>query len=131
MVSGGSAYIQNNYIHDNSLDSTQVWCGWNYCSFDGGGIVVTSGEATISANLITNNTAWSSAGGIHAAGGNVTIADNIISENTALDNNLNPTFCGGGIRVSQGSVTVTRNLITKNVTHGKGGIYVTGGVAAT
>ena len=83
----------------------------------GGGISVSWGSPTITANTISNNEALYLSVGIYIQNSNAVITANIISSNEAGS--------GGGIHLSESSIIIAENTISNNeAKYNGGGIYV-------
>ena len=92
----------------------------NSADSNGGGIL-TSGTLSVSNSLISNNHSGLSGGGISNAVGTTTITDSVISGNTAVG--------GGGIS-NKDILNVERTLISGNTAAGSGGGINNNGFAA-
>jgi len=89
----------------------------NAATYDGGGLYLySSGQVVLSGNAIFANTAQDRGGGLYLCGsGDVTLSGNTISANTAQGN-------GGGMLLSvSGNATLSGNAISTNAAQGGGG----------
>ncbi len=108
---GSSPTIRRNTITGNTAPSLEI------PQARGGGIFCYASAATITNNLIAENSAASAGGGVYSGDlTHTTIADNTITQNNAP--------LGGGVYC--GVDTVTGNVITENSANSGGGVYSVG-----
>ncbi|GAA0723448.1 choice-of-anchor Q domain-containing protein [Dokdonella soli] len=85
---------------------------------DGGGIIATGANVTMTNSIVSGNTASNHGGGVSVYHGALMLTNSTVSGNTAT------TFNGGGIHVEGGSVTSINSTISGNTAGQKaGGIY--------
>lgn len=80
----------------------------------GGGILVYSGNLTVSSSVISGNTTSGTGGGIYADGGDFTLESSTVNNNSAG-------VSGGGVSVTSGNATISNSKITANSAEYYGG----------
>ena len=95
-VSGPSAFICDNKITDN--DTVEG---------NGAGVFCQNGNMTITGNVITGNTAYSSGGGIFLNKTVATLQNNVIARNSAI-------FSGSGLMCTASTVLAVNNTLEGN-----------------
>jgi len=137
MVISATATLKDNYIFENSADSTH--------NGDGGGVFLFNSDATLDGNTISNNSVQRSGGGVGLHGSKATLKDNIISENTSstagggglslewsdallsgntIVSNTAKSWWGGGVHIHLSSATLNGNNISANTAPEGGGVFV-------
>lgn len=137
MVISATATLKDNYIFENSADST--------LNGDGGGVFLYNSDATLDGNTISNNSVQRSGGGVGLLGSKATLKDNIISENTSsaagggglslewsdallsgntIVSNTANSWWGGGVHIHLSSATLNGNNISANTAPEGGGVIV-------
>lgn len=119
--SEGSVILERARLYSNEIMSDSAFFG------GGAGAFISTGDATVTNNVISNNSGpGGSGGGLYIyAQRDVTIIGNIISDNHGENG-------GGGVKVRGASILISHNLIERNSTgaFGKGGgIYSTGTIS--
>ena len=123
---GGGAYFEHSCttvtLTDNMVLGNQAH-GWLYGV--GGGIHFDGGTATLTNNVITQNSASNFGGGVSTQGGStVTLTNNVITQNSASS------FGGGASVQWAATITLTNNVITQNSASWGGGLRLGVGKAA-
>lgn len=108
--SQGKVMISNSTIADNIGSTPSAPTGP-----DIGGIVNDSGTMTVSASIISGNSALVT-GGIRNSSGTTTISDSIIS------GNFGAYYSAGGIWNASGTMTITHSMVSGNSSYAAGGI---------
>ena len=104
------------YNDHGTLTLSAVLVTANSADTHGGGILNWAGVLTLFDSTVAGNEAGRSGGGIRNSGGSLTIANTTISANISYAG-------GGGISTSRGSVAVTNATISANSAEGGGGIF--------
>jgi hypothetical protein len=130
---GGAMYIQsgaqsiiahNTIIGNTAMGTGGIYTLWGTATItdniiynNTGGMVIYYGGATINNNIITGNMAADGGGGIHIRGAAATISNNVISSNS-VSSNPYYSYGGGGINLGEYytgmSVIITKNSIVNN-----------------
>jgi hypothetical protein len=130
---GGAMYIQsgaqsiiahNTIIGNTAMGTGGIYTLWGTATItdniiynNTGGMVIYYGGATINNNIITGNMAAYGGGGIHIRGAAATISNNVISSNS-VSSNPYYSYGGGGINLGEYytgmSVIITKNSIVNN-----------------
>jgi parallel beta-helix repeat protein len=129
LVISATATLKDNYIYENSADSTH--------NGDGGGVFLLNSDATLESNTIISNTAEREGGGINLANSPATLTGNTISQNesgrgegaglflgfspASVDGNTISENYGVGLWGDQDAVNITNNTIVSNT---GGGIFL-------
>ena len=113
MVISATATLKDNYIYQNSADSTH--------NGDGGGVYLFGSDATLENNTIISNTAQRQGGGVTTYVSAATLDKNTISANWAL--------WGGGIFLENSDTALNDNIISSNSALSSGGVHLSGGAA--
>jgi len=105
MVISATATLKDNYIYDNSADSSH--------NGDGGGVYLYQSNAFLEGNTIISNTAQREGGGVGLIESAATLTGNTISNNDSRG-------LGGsdGINISLSPATLTNNTISANLGRG-------------
>jgi parallel beta-helix repeat protein len=129
LIVSASATLKDNYIYENSADSTY--------NGDGGGVYLLDSNATLESNTIISNTAQREGGGIRTHNSPATLTGNTISNNysgergdglflgfspATVDGNIISANYGTGLFVDQTTITIINNTIISNI----GGDYFCG-----
>lgn len=88
----------------------------NTSDYDGGGIYCLGDNVVVSYNFISNNTAAMFGGGVYCRNETQHVSDNVVSNNTAGEG-------GGGICFSGSTADITNNTITNNDALYGGALY--------
>lgn len=114
IIDGG---FRSNTVVIVALDPNTLFSGFVVTGGRGlnGGGIFSSGNATISGNLITGNRVYGfSFGGGAARGGGIFISGNSVVRDNEIRDNVAVGGDGGGIATTAGSPEITRNLIVGN-----------------
>ena len=114
MVISATASLKENYIYENSADSTH--------NGDGGGVYLFGSDATLENNTIISNTAQRQGGGVTSYMSAATLDKNTISANWAV--------WGGGIYLENSDTALNDNIISSNSALSSGGVHLGGGAAS-
>jgi len=113
LIVSASATLIDNYIFENSADSTH--------NGDGGGVYLYQSDATLDSNTIISNTAQRQGGGVMLHTSAAMLEKNTISANSAVT--------GGGIFLENSDAILAHNIISSNKALSSGGVHVSGSAA--
>ncbi len=109
---GGGVYVITATV---VISHNQVF---NNTAYDGGGLYLGNGAATLSANVVTANTTAYAGGGLYLDNSAATLNANAVTANTA-------TSYGGGLLLWLSDATLTNNVVADNRVNGLGsGLYI-------